>query len=65
MNINNIEEVYRVVKYSFNKFDAINEMEAHNIALRFFNKYYKNYSVRQVYIAFDLIESKYHVYIAY
>lgn len=65
MNINNIEEVYRVVKYSFNQFDAINEMEAHNIALRFFKKYYENYIVRQVYIAFDMIENKYHVYIAY
>lgn len=65
MNINNIEEVYKIVKYSFNKFDVGSETEAHNIALRFFNKYYENFSVKQVYTKLDAIEQKYHIYIAY
>lgn len=65
MNINNIEEVYEVVKYSFNEFDAITEMEAHNIALRFFRKHFRDYTIRQVYIEHDMWHQKFHVYIAY
>ena len=65
MNINNVEEIYRIVKYSFNKFDVVTSTEAYNLALRFFNKYYENFNIKQVYAELDMLNQKYHIYIAY
>lgn len=65
MNIDNIEEVYRIVKYSFAKFDVESEFDAINIAQRFFKKYNENFSIKQIYSEFDNLEMKYHIYIAY
>jgi hypothetical protein len=65
MNIDNIEEVYKVVKYSFSRYEVANEIDAQNIAIRFFKKYNENFNIKQMYIDFDHLELTYNVYIAY
>ena len=65
MNTNNVEEIYKVIKYSFNKYDVSDATEAHNIALRFFDKYYKGFSVKGVYYEFDFVNLTHNIYITY
>lgn len=65
MNITNLDEMYKVVQYSFDVHDVANELDAQQIARRFFEKYHKNNYIKQIYYEFDVIDLKHRVYLAY